>query len=68
MSAQCLCCKGEPERGYIELPNNGQVVPCWMCNFDEWRRSGDRRSPAVRPQSLAREAYVAAWHAKESLR
>jgi hypothetical protein len=68
MSSPCLCCKNEPEPGYIELPNNGPVVPCWVCNFEEWRRSCDRRSPAIRPQSLAREAYESAWRIKESLR
>ena len=28
----CAYCKGEPEPGYIEMPDNGPVVPCPVCN------------------------------------
>lgn len=28
----CWNCKGEPEPGYIETPNNGPIVPCYICN------------------------------------
>lgn len=28
----CRYCQGEPEPGYIEMPNNGPVVPCPICN------------------------------------
>ena len=33
-----------------------------------WRCGLSPHPPAVRPQSLAREAYEAAWRIKESLR
>ena len=32
----CVVCKDEPEPGYIELPDNGPIVPCWLCNREEW--------------------------------
>jgi hypothetical protein len=32
MRLGCDHCKGEPEPGYIELLNNGPVVPCPFCN------------------------------------
>lgn len=28
----CYCCHGEPEPGWIEMPNNGPIVPCPICN------------------------------------
>ena len=28
----CEHCKGEPESGWIEQPNNGPIVPCPVCN------------------------------------
>jgi hypothetical protein len=28
----CQYCKGEPEPGWIETPNNGPIVPCPVCN------------------------------------
>ena len=28
----CHYCKGEPEAGWIETPNNGPIVPCPVCN------------------------------------
>jgi uncharacterized OB-fold protein len=28
----CYYCKGEPEAGWIEIPNNGPIVPCPVCN------------------------------------
>jgi hypothetical protein len=31
----CAYCEDEPEPGWIEMPNNGPVVPCPMCNRDE---------------------------------
>ncbi len=33
---QCPSCKGEPEPGWIEMPNNGPIVPCWLCNRELW--------------------------------
>lgn len=29
---ECPACKGEPESGFIEMDNNGPIVPCWKCN------------------------------------
>jgi hypothetical protein len=29
---ECQHCKGEPEAGWIETPNNGPIVPCPFCN------------------------------------
>lgn len=28
----CPACKGEPEPEWIEMPNNGPIVPCHLCN------------------------------------
>lgn len=28
----CVACKNEPEKGFIETDNNGPIVPCWKCN------------------------------------
>jgi hypothetical protein len=28
----CPHCAGEPEPGYIEMSDNGPIVPCPMCN------------------------------------
>jgi hypothetical protein len=25
----CPSCNREPEPGWIEMPDNGQIVPCW---------------------------------------
>lgn len=33
---ECPACKGEPEPGWIETPNNGPIVPCWLCNRERW--------------------------------
>lgn len=30
----CPACKGEPESGFIEMDNNGPIVPCRTCNSD----------------------------------
>lgn len=30
----CPACKGEPESGFIEMVNNGPIVPCRTCNSD----------------------------------
>jgi hypothetical protein len=32
----CPGCRGEPEPGWIEMPNNGPIVPCWLCNREKW--------------------------------
>lgn len=31
---QCQYCAGEPEPHWIEMPNNGPIVPCPVCNPD----------------------------------
>ena len=28
----CVYCSGEPEPGWIEMPNNGPIVPCPICS------------------------------------
>lgn len=62
----CQCCKNEPEPGFIEMPNNGPIVPCWVCNFELWRASADK--PAVRlSPSILDEQHLKAWHLKRSL-
>lgn len=65
MAHECIVCRGEPEPGYIEMPNNGPVVPCWSCNVDERRRTA--RSGARLPclscgetHQSTRDAYVCA--------
>lgn len=30
----CPACRDEANPGWIELDNNGPVVPCWKCNPD----------------------------------
>lgn len=34
--ALCPACEREPEPGYIEMENNGPIVPCWLCNREKW--------------------------------
>lgn len=31
---KCEMCASEPERHWIEMPNNGPIVPCPLCNHD----------------------------------
>jgi hypothetical protein len=36
----CFYCEGEPEAGWIEMPNNGPIVACPICTErdpDTWR-------------------------------
>ena len=46
----CRYCEGEPEAGYIEMPNNGPVVPCPICNnetdFDKAEAQRDAQRPS----------------------
>ena len=32
MRRGCEYCEGEPEPGWIEMPNNGPIVECPFCN------------------------------------
>lgn len=50
----CYYCKGEPEPGYIEMPNNGPLVNCPICNPDpddftkaEQQRDMQRATPTT---------------------
>lgn len=36
VKSDCPACKGEPDPGYIEMPDNGPIVPCYLCNREEW--------------------------------
>lgn len=31
----CRYCEGEPDPGWIEMPNNGPIVPCPVCNKEK---------------------------------
>lgn len=42
----CSYCENEPEPGYIEIDNNGPIVPCPMCNPE--RDDYDRAEQAKR--------------------
>lgn len=33
---RCPGCRTEAEPGWIEMDNNGPIVPCWLCNREEW--------------------------------
>lgn len=48
--AACAYCKGEPEPGWIEMPNNGPIVPCPSCNKD----AGDEYAKAERQRDMQR--------------
>lgn len=46
---KCPHCKGEPEPGWIEMPDNGPVVPCPVCNpLDDYDLAERQRATAIR--------------------
>jgi hypothetical protein len=46
---KCPHCKGEPEPGWIEMPDNGPIVPCPLCNpLDEYDLAERQRDAAIR--------------------
>jgi hypothetical protein len=44
----CFYCKAEPEAGWIEMPNNGPIVPCPVCNSKTDREIEFERALAQR--------------------
>jgi hypothetical protein len=46
-TAKCEVCRREPERGWIEMENNGPIVPCWGCNHALWRAEMKRECQAT---------------------
>lgn len=56
-TTECPCCKGEPEPGWIETPNNCPIVPCWICNRERWLTEREQK---VMRRALRRSVRIIA--------
>lgn len=50
--AGCHYCAGEPEPGFIEMPNNGPIVHCPICNPepDDYTKAEMQRDLCAQPK------------------
>lgn len=50
--AGCHYCAGEPEPGFIEMPNNGPLVHCPVCNPepDDYTKAEMQRDLCAQPK------------------
>jgi len=61
---ECPACENECERGWIEMDNNGPIVPCWVCNKDG-KRNGEIIA-MTNPQTTVQEILLKCKSALEA--